>query len=69
MIMTEDAVISIKEAAEQLGIPRSTLDHQVKTLKMEKVRFPLDREVYIKTDDFEQIKQLRERAQARKRAK
>lgn len=69
MQMTEEAVISLKEAAEQLGIPRSTLDYRVTKLEMEKKRFKMDREVYIKISDFEYIKRLIEQAQARKKAK
>lgn len=69
MQMTEEAVISMKEAAEQLGMPRPTLDYHIVKLGMEKKRFEMDREVYISYADFERIKQLREKAQARKRTR
>jgi predicted DNA-binding transcriptional regulator AlpA len=52
--------ISLKEAAERLKVTRPSLYHYIDVLKLEKKRFPLDRQTYLKMSDFEQIKTLRE---------
>ena len=68
MMATEEKVISFKNAAAQLGISRPALHKLLKRHNVDKVNFEMDREVYIKQDDFDRIKTLREQAQARKEA-
>lgn len=59
--------ISLKEAAEKLGVARGTLHYYLEHLKIAKKRFPLDKRTYIKLDDFERI--LRYKEEAAERAK
>jgi biotin operon repressor len=66
MMTAEEKYISLKDAAEKLGMKRPSLHYYIDHLKMEKKQFPLDRERYITLSDFERIKQLREEAAARK---
>lgn len=68
MMATEEKVISLKRAAEQLGISRPALHKLLSRHKIDKVNYEMDREAYIKLADFERIKTLREQAQARKEA-
>lgn len=56
----DEKYISLKDASERLKIARPTLHHYIDVLKLEKKRFPLDRQAYLKMSDFEQIKTLRE---------
>jgi predicted DNA-binding transcriptional regulator AlpA len=56
----EEKYISMKDAAEKLNVKRPSLYHYVEVLKLEKHRFPLDRQTYLKMSDFEQIRTLRE---------
>jgi predicted DNA-binding transcriptional regulator AlpA len=61
----DEKYISLKEAAERLKVTRPSLYHYIDVLKLEKKRFPLDRQTYLKMSDFEQIKTLREQAAER----
>jgi hypothetical protein len=61
----EEKYISMKEAAKQLKVQRPSLYHYVEVLKLEKKRFPLDRQTYLKMSDFEKIKKLRDEAAQR----
>lgn len=59
--------ITQEEATKQLGVTRATLYYYMKTLNIEKKKFPLDRHVYLRSSDFEKIKELREDAQERRK--
>lgn len=61
----EEKYISLKEAAERLKVTRPSLYHYIEVLKLEKKRFPLDRQTYLKMSDFERIKTLREQVAER----
>jgi len=61
----EEKYISMKDAAERLNVKRPSLYHYVEVLKLEKHRFPLDRQTYLKMSDFEQIRKLKEQAAQR----
>lgn len=61
----KEKYISLKEVAEKLGVARGTLDYYVAHLKIESVKFPLDRRRYILESDFERIRTLRQEAQER----
>lgn len=63
----DEKYISMKEAAERLRVARPSLYHYVEVLKLEKHRFPLDRQRYLKMSDFERIKKLREEAAQRQK--
>lgn len=58
--MSEQQYISIKRAAEQLGISRPALYHYVKGWNLEVKRFEYDRQSYLKMADFERIQKTRE---------
>lgn len=67
MMTAEEAkYISLKDAAERLGMTRPSLHYYIDRLHMEKKQFEMDREKYITLADFERIKRLREEAAARK---
>jgi hypothetical protein len=57
--------ISMKEAAKQLNVRRQSLYHYVEVLKLERHRFPLDRQTYLDMADFEKIKKLKQEAAER----
>ena len=61
----EKKYISMKDAAERLNVKRPSLYHYVEVLKLEKHRFPLDRQTYLEMSDFEKIRKLREEAAQR----
>ncbi len=63
--MEEERYISMKDAADRLEVKRPSLYHYIKTLKIEKFRFPLDRQTYIKLSDFEKIRKLKNEAAER----
>ena len=52
--------ISLKDAAERLGVTRPSLHYYIDTLQLEKYRFPLDRQRYLRFSDFEKIRSLKE---------
>jgi predicted DNA-binding transcriptional regulator AlpA len=54
--------ISLDEAAEVIGVTKPSLYYYVRILNIEKKKFPLDRKVYIKWEDFEKIKKLKDEA-------
>lgn len=58
--MSEERYISMEDAAEQLGVTRTALYYYIRTLKLEKKKFELDRRMYLKVSDFERIKGLKE---------
>lgn len=62
----KEEYISMKEAAEQLGVKRPSLYHYVEVLKLETHRFQLDRETYLSQGDFEKIQVLRDEKEHRK---
>jgi len=64
--MTE-RYISLSEAGEKLGVVRGTLRYYLKQLEIEKKKFPLDKHIYIKLEDFERIRALRQDALDRQR--
>lgn len=57
--------ISVDDAATQLKVARATLYYYMKTLKFQTQKFPLDRKAYLRMEDFEQIKSLKEQAAER----
>lgn len=61
----DEKYISMKDAAENLGVKRPSLYHYVEVLKLEKHRFPLDRQTYLKMSDYEKIRTLKEQAAQR----
>lgn len=60
--------ISLKDAAERLGVKRPSLYHYVEVLKLEKHKFPLDRQTYLEMADFEKIRTLKAQAAERSAA-
>ena len=62
----EERYISLQDAATQLGVERPAMYYYIRTLKLEKKKFALDKQVYLKFSDFERIKKLREEAAKRK---
>ena len=63
--MEEEKYISMEEAAEQLKVTRTALYYYIRTLKLEKKKFELDRRIYLKMSDFERIKKLKDDAAKR----
>jgi len=63
--MEERKYISMKDAAEQLGVKRPSLYHYVTVLSLKTHRFQLDRNTYLEMSDFERIKTLRNEAEQR----
>lgn len=61
----EQEYISMEEAAEQLKVTRTALYYYIRTLKLEKKKFELDKRVYLKVSDFERIRKLKEEAAKR----
>jgi hypothetical protein len=61
----EERYISMEEAAKRLNVTRTALYYYIRTLKLEKKRFELDKRTYLKMSDFERIKKLREEAAQR----
>jgi hypothetical protein len=57
--------ISVGEASESLGVTRPTLYYYMKTQGIETKKFELDRKAYMRIDDFERIKKLKENAASR----
>lgn len=66
--MTDENVkwISLQDAAERLKVERPAMYYYIKALKLEKKKFPLDRNVYLKESDVERIETLRREAAKRK---
>jgi len=56
----EERYISLQDAATQLGVERPAMYYYIRTLKLEKKKFELDKQVYLKVSDFERIKKLRD---------
>lgn len=63
--MVEERYISMEDAAEQLGVTRTALYYYIRTLKLEKKKFQLDKRVYLKVSDFQRIKVLKDAAAKR----
>lgn len=59
--------ISLSEAANELSVKTSTLHYYIKTLGLRTERFLFDRSAYLKREDFERIKVLKEQAAKRKK--
>jgi phage antirepressor YoqD-like protein len=57
--------ISLGEAAKQLGVTRATLYYYLHRLKIETVKYQLDKKTYMSHADFERIKTLKEQAKQR----
>ncbi len=51
--------LTIEEAAEQLGIHRTSLYPYLNQLNIKRHKFKLSRRLYISAPDFERIKQLK----------
>jgi len=58
----KERYVTLKEAAEKLGVARGTLHYYLVHLKIERKRFPLDKHVYILASDLERIQTLRREA-------
>lgn len=65
--MNNREYISVGEASENLGVTRPTLYYYMKTLGIDTKKFLLDRKAYLKIDDFEKIKMLKENAASREK--
>ncbi len=63
--MAEEKYISMQDAAEQLGVTRTALYYYIRTLKLEKKKFELDKHIYLKMSDFERIRTLKNEAAKR----
>lgn len=61
--MSEEKYISFEEVETDLGVTRSTLHYYMRSLKIEKKKFPLDKRGYMKVSDFELIKRYKEASQ------
>jgi len=61
----EQEYISMEDAAERLKVTRTALYYYIRTLKLEKKKFELDKRVYLKVSDFERIRKLKEEAAKR----
>ena len=61
----EQEYISMEDAAEQLKVTRTALYYYIRTLKLEKKKFELDKHIYLKVSDFERIKTLKDDAAKR----
>jgi len=61
----EDDYISIEEAAKQLNVTKPSLYYYMRLFKVERKKFPLDKRVYIKREDFQKIRQLKDDAARR----
>jgi ACT domain-containing protein len=57
--------ITQDDAAQQLGVSRSTFYYYMKILEIKKHKFPLDKHAYVLREDFEKIKALKENAARR----
>ena len=64
--MPDEQYVSVGDAANRLGIDRSTLYHHLKRLNIKTEKFPFDRNAYITVVDFERIKTFKEQADQRK---
>lgn len=62
----KEKYISLKEATEKLGVARGTLRYYLERLEIKKEKFPLDKQSYIRLEDFQRIWRLRQEAQERK---
>lgn len=58
--------ISLGDVAKELGVTRATLYYYMRRLKIETIKFPLDKRAYMSLADFERIRLLK--AQARQRS-
>lgn len=57
--------VSIKDAAKRLKVERPALYYYIRTMDLEKKKFPLDKNVYLKESDIEKIETLRREAAER----
>jgi len=57
--------LPLKDVAEKLGVARGTLFYYMERLKIEPVKFPLDKRKYILEADYERIRTLRQEAAER----
>ncbi len=64
-MMSEAEYMTLDEVAKGLAVNRATLYYYIKKLSLEKQRFPLDKHVYLLTEDFNRIKSLKEAASRR----
>jgi hypothetical protein len=58
----ENQYINLDEVAEALGVKMGTVQYYLRTLKIMRHKFPLDRKAYITEADFAKIKALKEQA-------
>lgn len=57
---------TLDDAAQEIGVKRTTLHYYAKRLDKKIQHFPLDKRAYISTCDIEDIKRLRRAAAERK---
>jgi hypothetical protein len=61
---SKEEYISLQDAAFQLGVERPAMYYYIKRFKIEKKKFDLNKQVYLKRSDFDMIKEKREFAQS-----
>ena len=52
----------VDSAAKALNVTKGTLHYYIRTLGLETHKFPLDRQAYLATVDFERVKTLKDQA-------
>ncbi len=52
--------ISVQDAQRELGIARTTLYNYLNILRIQRHRFPFDRNTYILLSDYERVKNFKE---------
>jgi hypothetical protein len=62
----KEGLLSLKQAAQEIGIARKTMDYYVRTLSLETTKFPFDNSFYVRAEDVASIKALRDAAAARR---
>lgn len=63
--MSEQRYISIDAAVKELGISKGTFHYYLRKLKLNTMRFPLDKRAYLTLEDYQQIKTLKDQAKQR----
>jgi len=64
--MNEENYIAIEDVANQLRVERATVYYYMRALKIERIKFDLDKRKYILRSDFQRIKNAKDAAASRK---
>jgi hypothetical protein len=62
----KEEVISLQQAARELGCARKTMDYYKLVLGLQPIKLPLDNNLYLTAEDFTRVKELREAAARRR---